>query len=78
MWAFWLRRAQCRARLQRRRSFARSDGSIQTANAMFCWLGAADVAPGDLLSLRMADGEVAARATDVKVRVDNGKEEDHL
>ena len=39
---------------------------------------AAEVKAGDLLSLRMADGKIAARATDVKMRVDNGKEEDHL
>lgn len=39
---------------------------------------AAEVKAGDLLSLRMADGKIAARATDVKMRLDNGKEEDHL
>ena len=39
---------------------------------------AAEVKAGDLLSLCMADGKIAARATDVKMRLDNGKEEDHL
>ena len=39
---------------------------------------AAEVKAGDLLSLRMADGKIAARATDVKMRLYNGKEEDHL